>query len=180
MRTLLAAAAAVLIALPLTASADEAANLKKQVEANHVKSMKSFAKGDVKGMMVYIADDYSGTNMMGQKQTKADVEKEMAGYMKETKKVNSSSYTVSDVKVNGSKASGKSVLKLDAVVIDNQGMMGPKGKTHRMKMEQPYTVTWKKSGGNWLVTSETPAGMPKMEIDGKAMSAQATPQTPKK
>jgi ketosteroid isomerase-like protein len=169
---------AVALMLPVAALADAASDLKKEVEANHVKAMKAFAKKDVKGMMAFVADDYSGVDMMGQKQNKAAVEKEMAGYIKDTKKVNSSSYTVSGVKVNGNKASGKAKFVLDALVVDTQGMMGAKGKAHRMKMDQDYAVTWVKRGGKWLLTSENPSGPPKMEVDGKPMSAGGPPPAP--
>jgi phosphoribosylanthranilate isomerase len=160
-------------ALPIAASADEAAELKRQVQANHVKSMKGFAKKDIKAVMAGVSDKYSGIGMTGQKVNKAGFQAEMQEHMRDTKKVNSSSYTLSDVKVNGNKASAKAKFKLDAIVVDSTGMMGKKGQTHRLQMDMDYDATWAKSGSKWLLTSENPTGPPNVLIDGKAMGAPA-------
>src|SRR2546423_10453269 len=120
-----------LVALPITAlAADDAASVKKAIVRTHVKAMtKAFQKKDVKVMMAIVADDYTGTDEMGHKMTKASMEKMMTSFMKDTEKVNSYSYSVSGLKVTGNKATGKSTFVMDAAVVDSQGMMGAQGKT---------------------------------------------------
>lgn len=168
------------LALPLAAVADDAASVKKQIEANFAKTMAAFKKHDIKGVMANTADDFEGVGETGQKIDRKAMQAQMQGYMDTTKKVNSSKYTVSDMKVAGNKATGKTTFLLDAVVTDAQGTMGPKGKTHHLQVEEHTTVTWTKAGKTWMTSKEAPAGMPKMIVDGKAFNPMAPPQTPKK
>jgi hypothetical protein len=175
MRNLLALSLIAALSLPICAVADDAATVKKQAEANHVKTMAAFAKKDVKGMMAYCSNDYEAVSPMG-KLNREQTAAMMKQYMQSTKKVYSNSYKVSDVKVSGNKATGKAVFTLDAQIMDAEGMFGIKGKSHRMKMEDTNKVTWTRSNGNWLTSREEQVSS-KMIIDGKPFDpmAQAAP-----
>lgn len=171
-----------LVALPAAAlAADDVASVKKAIVDSHIKAMtKAFQTKDVKVMMAIVADDYVGTDEMGHKVTKAAMEKMMTSFMKDTKKVNSYTYSVSGLKVTGNRATGRSTFVMDAAVVDSQGMMGEKGKTHRMKMEESYNCIWTKNRGVWQTSSETPGGQSKMELDGKPFNFGAPPSASKK
>jgi ketosteroid isomerase-like protein len=173
---------ALVIALPFAAAApDDTATVKKQIDAGISKMLAAFKKHDIKGVMAIAADDYEGVDETGKKVNKAQMEKQMKQYMAETQKINSMAETVSGLKVKGNTATGKTTFNLDAVITDSQGMMGPKGKTHAMKVEEYDNVTWTKSGGKWLISKESPAGPPKMELDGKAFNPMApAPHKPAK
>lgn len=171
-----------LVALPLAAlAADDAASVKKAIESSHVKTItQAIETKNVKVMMAIVAEDYTGTDQMGRKVTKATMEKMMTGFIKDTKKINTYRYSVSDLKVTGSKATGKSAFVMDVLWVDSQGTMGEKGNTHRMKVEASYNCTWSKKKGVWQTSSETPGGLSKMELDGKPLNLAAPPPTPKK
>jgi hypothetical protein len=173
MRKLLALAVCAL--LPVGAFADTAAEVKKAAEANHAASMKAFVKKDVSVMMSNVTDDYMATGMGGMKMDKKAMEAQMKEYVKDTKKVHSATYTVTGIKVNGNTATGKAVFKLDADVMDSNGMFGHKGKTVRMVMEDTNMTTWKKVGGKWKTSAEVTTGMPKMTVNGKPFNMGAPP-----
>jgi ketosteroid isomerase-like protein len=168
------------MALPVAAFADSAASVENQVEASFQKSIAAFKKHDIKGFVAICADDYEGVGMDGKKINKAQMAAQMKEHMKSTKKVNSATYDVTDVKVKGNTATGKAKFNLDVILDDAEGMMGPKGKTHRMKMEEHYNMTWKKVGGKWLVSKEIPNGTAKMSVDGKPFDPTASPPSANK
>jgi hypothetical protein len=166
--------------LPLASAADDAAAVKKQADANYAKMMSSFIKKDAKGVMAPYADSFEGVGMMGQKVTKAQAETEMKQHMADTKKVNVAKFNITGMKVNGDKATGAVGFHLDCVTVDNEGMMGPKGKTHKLVMDDQQNVTWSKTSGKWLIVKEAPTGKTKMMVDGKPFNPGAPPPAPKK
>lgn len=180
MRRWFAVPVSIMLASPLVALADDVASVKKQVEADLAKSITAFKKHDIKGMSSMVADDYEGVGMDGKKMNKAQMQAQMKQYMNDTKKINSAKYSVAGLRLEGGKALGMTTFNLDAVVIDSQGMLGQKGKTHHMVIEEHTNVTWTKSGGGWKVSKEAAVGMPKMVIDGKPFNPMAMGGPPKK
>jgi ketosteroid isomerase-like protein len=172
--------AAMAIAVPVAASADDAAAVKKQADANYTKMMSAFMKKDAKGVMSVYADNFEGVGMMGQKVTKAQAEAEMKHHMADTKKINAAKFNITGLKVKGNNATGTVDFHLDCVTVDTQGMMGPKGKTHKLVMDDQSNVTWAKAGGKWLITKEAPTGKTKMMVDGKPFNPGAPPPAPPK
>jgi ketosteroid isomerase-like protein len=169
---------AALCAIPTLAFADSTDAVKKAVEANYTTMMNGFKKKDIKAVMSIYDEKYVGVGMDGSKMSKKQLRATMQGYIKDTKKVNSASYSVAKLKVTGDKASGITTFKLDAQIHDSTGMMGEKGKDHHMEMVDYQKVTWAKKGGKWLITSEAPGGQaPVMNVDGKPMGAPPAPTT---
>ena len=177
MRKWIALPAALVMVLALGALADDAA-VKKQLDSELTEMMAAFKKGDAKACMSIMADDYVGIGPQGEKVDKAAATAMMKKYMTDTKKINSSKFTIADLKVKGNSATCISTFNLDAVVVDNDGMMGEKGKTHRMQMVELTNVTWTKKGSKWLISKESPAGPPKMMVDGKPFNP-GPPPAPK-
>ena len=171
---------ALALILPMVAGADDAASVKKKAEANYAKMKSAFTKKDLKGYMSAYADNFAGVGMMGQKAGKAQAEVEMKQHIADTQKINSAGFKVSDVKVKGDKATGKVDFHLDCVTLDSMGMMGAKGKSHRLVMDDQQNVTWTKAGGKWLIVKEAPTGISHMSVDGKPFNPGAPPTPPKK
>jgi hypothetical protein len=153
------------------ALADDAAAVKKQIEASLNGTMKAFTKGDIKGTVAPLAADYKGTGSMGEPLTKDGVEAQMKMYKQMTKKVNSAKYTVGEVKVKGDKAIAKANLKLDSQVT----MMDPK-KVQRLQLEENLETTWAKRKGKWLLIADKHTSPPKMIVDGKPFDPTAPPK----
>jgi len=174
MNKMIAFACVLAFALPLSAGADTPAAANKGIMKGYDAMMAAFKKNDEAGVAATMTEDYQGVGMDGKKVDKAGAMKMMKHYMDTTKKVNSAVFSISGLKVKGDKAMGMTTFKLDAVVTDPDGTMGgAKGKTHKLKMTEMANVTWTKVGGAWLTSKETPAGQPKMIVDGKPFNPMA-------
>jgi ketosteroid isomerase-like protein len=171
---------ALVIALPLAAAPDNTAAVKKELEAGFSKMMAAFQKHDLEGVAAYAADDYQGDDGMGHKLNKAQMKAMMKQYMDETKKVNSAKFSIANLKVNGNAAMGKTTTTLDMNVVDAQGQLGKKGLSHHLVMTEFNNGTWTKTAKGWKVSKESPAGPPKMMVDGKPFNPQMPPPPKKK
>jgi len=172
MRKWIAVCFVLVLASSTAAFGDDAAAVKKSIQAGFKASMAALGKKDIKGFLAFYTDDYEGTQQ-GMKVNKAALEQVMKGYSASTKEIHSASYEVANLKVTGNKATGSPVMKLDETIIDVQGMMGgAKGQEHRMKLEQHYTTAFAKSGGAWKVSKQD-VGETKMWIDGKLFNPMA-------
>jgi hypothetical protein len=172
MRRLFVIPCAIALTVSSAALADDAAAVKKEILAGYTKRMEALKKRDIKGFIAFNADDYKGTSQ-GRTVTKAEVEADMKGYIADTNTINSYSYDVQNLKVNGKNATGKATFALDATVKDSQGMFGAKGKTHRLKFKQNFDTTYIKIGGDWKLSKEMELNPPKVTIDGKPFNPMA-------
>ena len=129
--------------------------------------------------MAFTADDYQGNNQ-GMKVDKKYVEQTMQMYKGDSNKINLYSYDIENLKVSGKKATGKATFKLDSTMLESQGMMGVRGKTHRMTYSQKFATTWTLSGNHWQRSKETSVGQSKMTMDGKPFNPGGQPTSAKK
>lgn len=158
---------------------DGTATVKKQIQADFNQAMAALKNQDIKGFMTFTADDYQG-NDQGMKVNKAYVEQTLQMYKGDANKINSYSFDIKNLKVSGKKATGRAIFKLDSTMLDSQGMMGEKGKTHRMTYAQVFATTWMKSAGHWQRSKETSVGQPKMSMDGKPFNPGGQPTSAQK
>jgi hypothetical protein len=158
------------------ARADDAATVKKQIQAEYAKRITALKNHDIRGFMLMAADDYRGPGNLN----KSDIENSMEGFASPGMKINSYSYNVQHLKVNGDLATGKATFKFDTTMVDSQGMMGTKGQAHRMKADETFLTTYEKVDGRWKLSQETYLGQPRFWLDGKLYNPMAQPADPQK
>ena len=83
-------------------------------------------------------------------------------------------WTMSGLEVRGDKAAYTSNYKFETTSVDNAGMLGPKGKTHKMSGTGVQKVHMAKEGGKWLY-SRLEGVSSKLMMDGKPFNPQAPP-----
>jgi hypothetical protein len=88
-------------------------------------------------------------------------------------------WTMSGLEVSGDRATYTSNFKFETTSLDSGGMLGPKGKTHKMSGTGVQKVQMVKEGGKWLY-SRLEVVSSKMMMDGKPFPPQAQPASPNK
>jgi hypothetical protein len=88
-------------------------------------------------------------------------------------------WTMSGLEVSGDKATYTSNFTFETTSVDNAGMLGPKGKTHKMGGAGVQKVQMVKESGKWLYNHLEAVSL-KMTMDGKLFNPQAPPPSPNK
>src|SRR5579872_6052431 len=88
-------------------------------------------------------------------------------------------WTMSGLEVRGDKATYTSNFNFETTSVDDAGMLGPKGKTHKMSGTGVQKLEMVKEGGKWLY-SHLQVVSAKMMMDGKPFNTQAQPASPNK
>ena len=88
-------------------------------------------------------------------------------------------WTMSGLEVRGDKATYTSNFKYEMSSVDNAGMLGPKGKTHKMSGAGVQKLHMVKEGGKWLYSHQELVSAKTM-MDGKPFNPMAPPTSPNK
>lgn len=160
-------------ALALTAFAGDG-SVKSQLQKNYDAMSAAMMRLDLPAVMKFIAPDFVGVHE-GTTYTREQMEKQMAGYFKMTKKVEAMSYRILSLKMHG----GKAVVMLAGTgKMQMADPMGKDKKLHVMTVKSIDKETWSQHGKQWLCSRSENQKMT-MTMDGKPMPMGAPPKKKK-
>jgi ketosteroid isomerase-like protein len=151
---------------------------KSEIKGLFSKLSTAFKNKDSNGIFALCTPDFTEKNhgmVIDAKASRAQMEQMFAM----AKSVKECSFTPSKIDVKGGNATAMSVGKSSFVIVDNQGMFGAKGLTHKMTDTSTAKCTMVKEKGKWKfkqleMLTESPV------VDGKPMQMGGPPPPPKK
>ena len=155
-------------------SADE-----KAIRAMYVKLEQAFKNKDMDAIMALSTKDFTEKMPDGKVLSAKEAEQQMRQEFAMTKEVKSVSMHPDSIKVSGKNATVMGTFKFTDIVVDSQGMMGPKGAQHTLSGSGKSRVKLVKTAEGWRFKSEEGLSM-KATMDGKPFNPMAPPPKPKK
>jgi ketosteroid isomerase-like protein len=140
----------------------------------HAKLVSAFKKKDLDGIMALSTKDFTEEDSQGKKYTAQQSANEMKQHFAMMKGPMNVEMAMSKLAVKGDTASYTSTFKMSGSMLDKDGIMGPKGKTHTMAGSGVETIELAKQQGAWKYKHVKGISQ-KMLLDGKPYNPGAQP-----
>lgn len=170
--------AAILVGFAMN-SASAHADDQKDIQALNTKLQSAFRKKDASAIEKLSTPDYTEKLPNGTTMTRAQITQQMKMQFSMTKAVNKMETRLSKVVVKGKMATAKSSYIYVGEIVDPEGHMGPKGKSHKISVSGVGSSVLVKTPKGWLFKSMT-SDKESMMMDGKPLSMQGGPPKRKK
>ena len=143
-------------------------DLQRRVNAEMAKYVAALKKKDAKTceaiLRANFAPDYKATDLKGKVTGLDDMISQEKMHMAMIKNVQSATLKVSNVKINGDRATSKGHFVMNATVGDQKNA----GATHKLHVSSSWDANFRKKSGKWWVQSDKTTSE-KVTMDGKPL-----------
>jgi hypothetical protein len=121
---------------------------------------------DLPAFLTWLAPDYIEKRLNGKEMNRAEAEATYKQVMQNWTRFRKQKAEIYKLTVHGNKATVTAHRVASGDITDNQGTLGPKGKTHTIDSDDMEIDTWTKTAQGWRMKSRQIA-MVQLKVDGK-------------